>query len=159
MKTVITLIVLSFSLFAASLSGNGSGTTGDIFINPLHPDAEITAAFGPREHPVLKQTRNHTGMDFKVAVGDHVHASAPGTIIFMGSNEGYGNLVEIEHAGDIITRYAHLSEFYEGLTEGSEVESGQLIAYAGQSGMVTGPVLHFELLVDGVSHNPAAFFK
>lgn len=159
MKTFLSLIIASFLLLANNPVSESPDSGNISFINPLNANAEVLAGFGTRSHPVTKQEHMHSGIDFNVSIGDDVHAASSGTIVFMDRKASYGNLIEIKHEDGFVTRYAHLSEFHEGLYEGAEVEAGQLIALAGNSGTVTGPVLHFELLLNGEAVDPLLYME
>jgi murein DD-endopeptidase MepM/ murein hydrolase activator NlpD len=108
------------------------------------PGAPITSPFNlKRMHPVLKKTMPHLGIDFGSPMGTPVGASSFGTVSFIGYSGPAGNLVKIEHAGGIVTGYAHLSRFAEGLKVGDKVKRLQLVGYVGSTGRSTGPHLHF----------------
>lgn len=159
MKTFLSIIIASFLLLANNPASEISESGKTSFINPLNTNAEVLAEFGSRTHPVTKEVRMHSGIDFKVTIGDDVHAAASGIILFMDRKDSYGKLIEIQHEDGFVTRYAHLSEFQEGLYEGAEVESGQLIAFAGNTGTVTSVVLHFELLLNGEAVDPMLYME
>lgn len=107
-------------------------------------DAPITSHFNPKRlHPILKKVMPHTGTDFGAPSGTPVGASSYGTVSFIGPAGASGNLVKIEHPGDIETGYAHLSKFAEGLKVGDKVKRLQLIGYVGTTGRSTAPHLHF----------------
>lgn len=107
-------------------------------------DAPITSHFNPKRlHPILKKIMPHTGTDFGAPSGTPVGASSYGTISYIGPAGPSGNLVKIEHPGDIETSYAHLSKFAEGLKVGDKVKRLQLIGYVGTTGRSTAPHLHF----------------
>ncbi len=116
--------------------------------------AHITSAFGPRLHPISKTWRQHNGVDYGAPTGTPVYASAPGQISFIGNMRGYGRLIEIRHDGGLKTRYAHLAEFEDGLEEGQSVSIGAQIGAVGQSGLATGPNLHFEVIQHGIPVDP-----
>jgi len=107
-----------------------------------------------RWHPVLGKKRPHRGVDYAAAIGTPIKASGDGRITFRGRKGGYGNTVVIEHGGRYTTLYAHLSKFRGGLRSGSRVKQGQIIGYVGQTGLATGPHLHYEFRVHGVHRNP-----
>ncbi len=111
--------------------------------------ARITSPFGMRFHPVLGYTRMHTGTDFAASIGTPVFAAGNGTIISDGWDAGYGRRIEIKHANGYESTYNHLSAFARGLKQGEWVRQGQVIGYIGQSGLATGPHLHYEVLVNG----------
>ncbi|HTV33390.1 MAG TPA: M23 family metallopeptidase [Methylocella sp.] len=109
----------------------------------------FTSGFGIRFHPILGYSRPHTGVDWAAPVGTPIFAAGNGTIISAGWDSGYGRRVEIEHANGYITTYNHMSGFARGATEGAHVRQGQVIGYLGQTGLATGPHLHYEVLVNG----------
>ena len=107
-----------------------------------------------RKHPVLNKIRAHTGVDYAAPTGTPVRSTSSGTVSFIGSKGGYGKLIEIKHSEDYSTRYAHLSKFNPRLSSGSKVEQGETIGYVGQTGLATGPHLHYEFRVGGNHTNP-----
>ncbi len=110
---------------------------------------KITSGFGMRFHPILGYSRPHTGTDFSAPIGSPIFASGNGTIAQAGWSSGYGRRIEIQHANGYVTTYNHLSGFARGITEGARVRQGQTIGYLGQTGLATGPHLHYEVLVNG----------
>ncbi|WP_242138123.1 M23 family metallopeptidase [Sphingomonas sp. TREG-RG-20F-R18-01] len=117
--------------------------------------ARVTSSFGMRFHPLLGFTRMHKGIDIGTAWGTPVHAPADGVIAFAGRSGGYGNFLKMAHGGSIVTCYGHLSRF--AVRVGQHVARGDVIAYSGNSGMSTGPHLHWEVLRGGVAVNPRGF--
>jgi murein DD-endopeptidase MepM/ murein hydrolase activator NlpD len=111
--------------------------------------AKMTSPFGMRFHPILGYTRLHTGVDWGAAVGTPVFAAGNGQIITAGWDAGYGRRIEIQHANGYETTYNHLSGFARGIREGVQVKQGQVIGYLGETGLATGPHLHYEVLVNG----------
>jgi murein DD-endopeptidase MepM/ murein hydrolase activator NlpD len=109
----------------------------------------MTSGFGSRFHPVLGYTRMHTGTDFAASIGTPIFAAGNGTIESVGWDSGYGRRIEIQHANGYETTYNHLSSFARGIKEGERIRQGQVIGYLGQSGLATGPHLHYEVLVNG----------
>ncbi|MFZ0495552.1 MAG: M23 family metallopeptidase [Methylocella sp.] len=109
----------------------------------------LTSGFGMRFHPILGYYRMHTGVDWAAPVGTPVFAAGNGTIIEAGWDSGYGRRVEIQHANGYITTYNHMSGFARGAIVGAHVRQGQVIGYLGQSGLATGPHLHYEIVVNG----------
>lgn len=107
-----------------------------------------------RFHPVLNKWRAHKGVDYAAATGTKVKATADGTIDFVGKQGGYGNVVMVNHQGRYSTVYGHLSRFASGLRRGQRVAQGDIIAYVGQSGLATGPHLHYEFKIDGQQRDP-----
>lgn len=107
-----------------------------------------------RYHPVLGKKRPHRGVDYAAAVGTPIKAAGDGKIIFRGWKGGYGRTVIVQHGGKYTTLYAHLSKYRSGRSVGSRVQQGETIGYVGQSGLATGPHLHYEFRVAGVHRNP-----
>ncbi len=110
---------------------------------------KITSGFGMRFHPILGYSRPHTGTDFAAPIGSPIFAAGNGTIVQAGWSSGYGRRIEIQHANGYVTTYNHLSGFARGITEGARVRQGQTVGYLGQTGLATGPHLHYEVLVNG----------
>ncbi|MFU8812940.1 MAG: M23 family metallopeptidase [Balneolaceae bacterium] len=159
MKPFIILLTLPF-LVTLQLSANTDAVSDTpAFSFPVVQEAVVISEFGPRTHPVLKTEHPHSGVDFQVAIGDFVVASAAGVVHAVDGRGTYGKRIDIEHPGGYITRYAHLSEFYGDIKAGDVVEAGQLIAFAGNTGMVAEPVLHFELLKEGAALDPLRYLQ
>ncbi len=112
----------------------------------------LTSPFGWRTHPILGERHMHIGIDLAVPEGTPVHASAPGQVTTASWSGAYGILVVLEHEHGYSTYYAHLSraEVYVG----QYVERGQVIGLSGNTGMSTGPHLHFEIRQHDVPLDP-----
>lgn len=118
----------------------------------------ISSHYGYRKkHPVLGYGRMHKGVDFDASIGTPIYASGNGTISFIGWKSGYGRFILIKHDKTLSTAYAHASKFAKGLKKGSRVKQGDIIAYVGKSGRVTGPHLHYEVRINGKQVNPMKF--
>lgn len=107
-----------------------------------------------RRHPVLNRIRAHRGVDYAAPIGTPVRAAGDGRVRFVGQQGGYGNVIELDHAGGVLTVYGHLSRFAKGLAHGDRVRQGEVIGYVGMTGLATGPHLHYEYRVRGVHMNP-----
>ncbi|ADZ70479.1 M23 family metallopeptidase [Polymorphum gilvum] len=118
-------------------------------------NVEVSSDYGPRLDPFLRTLAMHTGIDFKANYGTAVRAAAGGTVIAADRQGGYGKMVEIRHAGDVVTRYAHLSQIKVG--EGDVVEPGDIVGLVGSTGRSTGPHLHYEIRLDGEAVDPFDF--
>ena len=116
--------------------------------------SRVSSGFGGRFHPLLKNWRKHTGVDYAAPRGTPIWATADGTIDFAGVKGGYGNMIEIRHSGGIATLYGHMSGFASGSKRGARVSQGQIIGYVGATGWATGPHLHYEFKIAGVHHDP-----
>lgn len=107
-----------------------------------------------RKHPILNRIRAHKGIDYAARTGTPVKTTGDGTVTFCGRSGAYGQVVIIEHNDHYETLYAHMSDFKKGLTVGNHVKQGDVIGYVGQTGLATGPHLHYEFHVDGVYRDP-----
>ena len=116
--------------------------------------ARLSSGFGKRRHPVLGYTKMHRGVDFAAPPGTPIYAAGDGVVVFRGRKGGYGNFVQIRHAGKYPPAYAHMKGFKSGLSVGSRVRQGQVIGYVGSTGRSTGPHLHYEIRVSGKQVNP-----
>lgn len=116
----------------------------------------ISDGFGMRFHPILHIMLMHEGIDIEAPVGTPVHVSGDGVVTYVGRRGGYGNLVEVDNGFGYQTLYAHLSKFL--VTVGEKVKRGQVIALSGDTGLSTGPHLHYGVMKDGVFVNPADYF-
>lgn len=132
---------------------HGENLKGMLMKTPVD-GARISSGFGMRFHPVLGYTRMHKGIDFAVPVGTPVMAAGTGTVKLAGHMGGYGNYLRIDMGNGYGTAYGHLSRFAPGIHVGSRVRQGQVVAYSGNTGMSTGPHLHYEILVNGEQVNP-----
>ena len=119
--------------------------------------SRVTSGFSlARFHPILNTWRAHRGVDYAAPVGTPVRATANGTVLLAGRQEGYGNVIHLRNQGQYSTLYAHLSRFAPGLKPGARVSQGQVIGYVGQTGWATGPHLHYEFRVANVQRDPLA---
>ncbi|VVT02519.1 M23 family metallopeptidase [Erythrobacter sp. EC-HK427] len=156
-----------FASWEALEDGGVVSTTGDVIppapvfaavsvpqIMPLS-DARLTSGYGMRDHPILQRRARHNGVDLAAPRGTPVYATADGLVEMAQYYSSYGNYVQIEHGGDIETRYAHLSSYT--VAPGQHVRMGQLIGYVGSTGRSTGPHLHYEVRVSGTPVNPIPY--
>jgi murein DD-endopeptidase MepM/ murein hydrolase activator NlpD len=116
--------------------------------------SRVSSGFGSRFHPIFKQWRAHTGVDFAAPKGTRVLAAGDGYVLRAGVRGGYGNAVEIRHGGGIVTLYGHLNGFAPGIKAGVRVRQGEPIGYVGATGWATGPHLHYEFKLGGIHQNP-----
>ena len=116
--------------------------------------SRVSSGFGGRFHPIFKNWRAHTGVDFAAPRGTRVIATADGHVVAAGSRGGYGNAVEIRHGGGTTTLYAHLSGFAKGVRAGSRVRQGEPVGFVGATGYATGPHLHYEFKIAGIHQDP-----
>ncbi len=104
---------------------------------------QITSSFGTRVHPVFNTKTVHTGIDIKASKGTPIKAAEKGEVLFAGWLRGFGQVIIIDHGGDLVTVYAHLSSM--DVSEGEKVARGQTIGKVGNTGVTTAPHLHFEV--------------
>ena len=115
------------------------------------------SAFGWRVDPITGQSALHTGLDFQGDTGTAILAAAGGMVVAQEYHPAYGNMIEVDHGNQLITRYAHASRTL--VKHGDLVRRGQKIAEIGTTGRSTGPHLHFEVLVQGVFQDPQKFLS
>jgi murein DD-endopeptidase MepM/ murein hydrolase activator NlpD len=113
----------------------------------------VASGFGMRKHPLLQITRFHQGVDFAVDVGTPVLAAAKGRVSFADQKGEFGNMVVIDHRDGLATAYAHLNRI--GVQAGDCVGEGDVIGFAGATGLAAVPQLHFEVRVEGRHVDPA----
>lgn len=104
---------------------------------------KVTSGFGRRQHPVLGEVLAHNGLDIRAPIGSKVQATANGYISVAESQNGYGNVVKIEHAFGFQTVFAHLDQIL--VKPGDLVKQGTIVATSGNTGRSTGPHLHYEV--------------
>lgn len=116
--------------------------------------ANVTSSYGMRFHPVLGQNKKHEGVDYGAPLGTPVWTVADGVVLEAHYSKTAGNMVRVQHANGISTEYFHLSKWAEGLKPGNKVAQKQVIGAVGNTGMSTGPHLHFGMLRGGVYVDP-----
>ncbi|MDI3298783.1 MAG: M23 family metallopeptidase [Bacillota bacterium] len=116
------------------------------FVLQLPYPGPITSPFGPRARDF------HTGVDIGAPYGAVIRAAGPGVVTYAGWDAGYGRLIAIRHPNGVVTRYAHASRILVHV--GQQVSAGQPIGRVGESGVATGPHIHFEVIIDGRFVNP-----
>lgn len=135
---------------------DGKSRTKSFLVSPLE-FSRTTSGFAMRMHPILNQWKQHNGVDYAAPKGTPVRAVGEGVVEFAGQQNGYGNIVQIKHAKDRATVYAHLSSIDVRL--GQQVEQGQSIGAVGATGWATGPHLHFEFKVAGIHQDPTTMTR
>jgi len=125
--------------------------------NMIMPVAGIISSgfSASRFHPILEIFRAHKGVDVSAPAGTRIVAPAAGRVSYVGWRFGYGLTVEIEHSGEVMTRYAHCRTSRVHVND--QVAAGQEIATVGSSGLATGPHVHFEVIARGNSVDPIKF--
>jgi murein DD-endopeptidase MepM/ murein hydrolase activator NlpD len=118
-------------------------------VRTLPVDGIITSSTGLRADPFNGKLKHHNGLDIAAPSGTPVKPVAPGTVIFSGWKNGYGNTVVLDHHNGMVTVYAHHSS--NSVSEGTPVDMNTVIALTGSTGRSTGPHLHFEAWQDGAN--------
>jgi murein DD-endopeptidase MepM/ murein hydrolase activator NlpD len=140
MRTLALLLtILSLPAQAANLCGN--------MVMPAGALGSISRGF----------TSYHSGIDLAAPLGSTIRSAAAGTVVWAGWYAGYGNMVDIQHADGVLTRYAHMSAYVPELGYGTPVKAGQVIGLVGQTGHATGNHIHFEVRLGGYAVDPAPF--
>jgi murein DD-endopeptidase MepM/ murein hydrolase activator NlpD len=115
----------------------------------------LGSSFGWRIDPFTGRSALHTGLDFQAEPGTPILAASGGVVVTQEFHPAYGNMVEVDHGNNLVTRYAHASKTW--VKKGDLVKRGQKIAEVGTTGRSTGPHLHFEVMVQGVMQDPQKF--
>ena len=115
----------------------------------------ISSRFGYRNSPFTGQREFHKGLDISGRIGTPVYAPAKGTVVFAGVDGGYGKAMVLNHGAGLVTRYAHLHRI--AVKRGQTVTRGEMIGYIGNTGRSTGPHLHYEVRLNGVTVNPERY--
>jgi murein DD-endopeptidase MepM/ murein hydrolase activator NlpD len=120
-------------------------------------EGNLGSNFGWRIDPFTGRSALHTGLDFQASLGTGILAAAGGVVVTQEFRPDYGNMIEIDHGKNLITRYAHASKVY--VKKGDLIKRGQKLGEVGTTGRSTGPHLHFEVLVSGVPQDPQKFLN
>jgi len=148
------LLASSFDAAADSLASHKERLAATPSIMPTQ--GWLTSAFSAmRSHPVLHVARPHEGIDVSAPMGTPIEAPAAGVVRSAGWEAGYGHTIEIDHGYGIVTRFAHASRLL--VRKGERVSRGEKIALVGNSGLATGPHLHYEVHVGGRPVNPLRY--
>jgi murein DD-endopeptidase MepM/ murein hydrolase activator NlpD len=148
------LLASSFREAADSLAYHSARLAATPSIMPTQ--GWLSSAFSAmRAHPILHLSRPHEGIDVSAPMGSPIEAPAAGVVTSAGWEAGYGNKIVIEHGFGIVTKFAHASKLL--VRTGQRVSRGQRIALVGNSGLATGPHLHYEVIVNGRPVNPLKY--
>lgn len=124
---------------------------------PMAGDHDFTSNYGYRTDPFTRGLAMHTGIDFRAETGSSIMATAPGKVVIAEYNGGYGNMVEVEHANGLTTRYAHMSAI--SVSTGQMVKAGTVVGRVGTTGRSTGPHLHYETRINDEPVDPTRFLR
>lgn len=155
LERTMNVQLLSFDEIKSYYNSNQNRLRNIPAIKPVN--GILLSGYGMRLHPVLRYKRMHEGVDFRADINTEVYATGDGVVKFSSRNGTYGNLLEIDHGHGMVTRYAHLSSFAQGIRPGRSVKRGDLVAYTGNTGLTEGPHLHYEVLVDGEPIDPLTY--
>jgi murein DD-endopeptidase MepM/ murein hydrolase activator NlpD len=134
---------------------NGNTSRKFLMRRPVRGEQmRLASGFGMRRHPLLNQLRMHAGQDWAGPIGTPIMAAGNGVVEEAGRKGEYGNYIRIRHANGYRTAYGHQSRFASGISEGVRVRQGQVIGFIGNTGLSTGPHLHYEVLVNNQHVDP-----
>ncbi len=132
---------------------NGESLQKAFLRNPID-FARVSSTFTTqRVHPIFKKVRAHKGTDYAAKTGTPIKSTGDGNVEFIGTQNGYGNVVIVDHGRGYSTLYAHMNGFKKGLKKGSKVSQGEVVGYVGSTGYATGPHLHYEFKINGIAQN------
>lgn len=140
-------------IFNKSMERQAEANLANFSDFPLNKEPSST--FGMRIHPITQENKLHHGVDFPGAEGDPFKVVAHGDVIFAGDNGSLGMTISVDHGNGLVTRYGHAKSLNYAV--GDKVRRGDEIGAIGATGMVTGPHLHFEVILDGEHIDPEAF--
>lgn len=148
------LLAAGFDTVTSAINRNAAKLASTPSIMPTA--GWLTSQFSrSRFHPILHLSRPHEGIDVAAPMGAPVVAPAAGQVIFAGQEHGYGNVLQIDHGNGIVTKFAHLSRI--NVRTGERVTRGQTVAAVGNTGLSTGPHLHYEIHVNGKVVDPLTY--
>ena len=139
--------------FVEYFNSDGKSATKALMKTPIN-GARLSSGFGMRKHPILGYNKKHQGVDFAAPTGTPIMAAGTGHIEFVGNNGGAGKYIRIKHLNGYKTSYSHLSKYASGIQKNVKVRQGQVIGYVGNTGLSTGPHLHYEVIFNGKRINP-----
>jgi len=139
--------------FVEYFDSDGKSATKALMKTPIN-GARLSSGFGMRKHPILGYNKKHQGVDFAAPTGTPIMAAGTGHIEFVGNNGGAGKYIRIKHLNGYKTSYSHLSKYASGIQKNVKVRQGQVIGYVGNTGLSTGPHLHYEVIFNGKRINP-----
>ncbi len=115
----------------------------------------VTSDFGTRMDPYTAERKMHQGLDIATPNGQPIYSPSDATVVFAGTESGYGKVLVLDHGFGVKTRYGHVSEIF--VRAGDRVRRGDKVAAVGSTGRSTGPHLHYEVRVNGIPENPRKF--
>jgi murein DD-endopeptidase MepM/ murein hydrolase activator NlpD len=134
---------------------NGDTSRKFLMRRPVRGEGmRLSSGFGMRQHPILRFVRPHNGVDWSGPTGTPIMAAGAGLIEEAGRKGEYGNYIRIQHSNGYKTSYAHMQRFAPGISDGVRVRQGQVIGYLGNTGLSSGPHLHYEVLINNRPVDP-----
>ena len=152
-KTEVTIQERSFQELVEYLEDQKSLLKSTPSIWPVK--GWLTSTFGYRSSPFTGRRELHQGLDIATRSGTPIIAPADGLVVFAGREGGFGNMIIIDHGYGITTRFGHCSSLEVKL--GQKIQRGDVVARVGSTGRSTGPHVHYEVAVNGVSVNPSRY--
>lgn len=116
----------------------------------------VSSSFGYRVHPIYKTVKLHAGMDFAGPIGTPIYATGNGKVVYAEMHRGYGKCLMIDHGFNYKTLYAHMDKF--NVKAGKRVKRGDIIGYIGNTGISTGPHLHYEVKKNNIAVDPINYY-
>lgn len=154
MKNIMLFSILLLLISSTFIFGQGPNTPS---LRPVGEEYRISSHFGFQTHPINFKKRHHDGLDISAPIGTPVLATANGKVLIATQDDNkFGKYIKIEHQENLQTFYAHLSEI--NVKKGQIIEKGQVIGKVGNTGLSTGPHLHYEIIRDGKKVDPKDFF-
>ncbi|GEM_PF-1250850 len=126
-----------------------------VFLESPIAAAKISSSFGRRIDPWWQRVSAHSGVDYAAPVGTPIHAIGDGRVVALGAQGTYGNMLRLAHGEHVESLYGHMASYAPGLRVGQPVRQGDVIGYVGQSGLATGPHLHFEFRIGSRQVDPS----
>ena len=140
-------------------SGSTGAFVGGNKVWPCPASTRITSGYGGRNTGIPGATTNHKGIDIGCPIGSSVVSVLDGTVLFTGFNRARGYYIMVDHGGGVVTLYQHCSAGSFKASVGDKVKAGQTIVLSGNTGIGSGPHLHFEVLINGVNVNPQTWLQ
>ncbi|WP_298200259.1 peptidoglycan DD-metalloendopeptidase family protein [Desulfosporosinus sp.] len=138
-------------------AGRTGGVVGSVSYWPLPDYHTISSPYGWRIHPITKAKSLHTGTDIPAPNGTPIYAAGTGTVIYSGWYGAYGNTVIVDHGKGLSSMYPHQSKI--AVSNGQNLNAGDLVGYVGSTGWSTGPHLHLEVRINGNPTDPLVYFR
>jgi murein DD-endopeptidase MepM/ murein hydrolase activator NlpD len=134
---------------------NGNNSKKFLLRRPVRGEnVRLASGFGMRFHPILRQVRPHRGIDWAAPTGTPILAAGTGIVEEARYKGEYGNHIRIQHANGYHSTYSHLSRYAPRIQDGARVRQGEVIGFVGNTGLSSGPHLHFEILVNQSAVDP-----